>query len=105
MSEELQARRAAAVELLELHDELDRLDEELRVQKIATRVTTLVSIALAVPLLIVLFINDVRFFLAYPTVFVVILGVILGVLTVERRGLEEEREVLRGRIRQMEDVA
>jgi hypothetical protein len=31
--------------------------------------------------------------------------VILGVLTVERRGLEEEREVLRGRIRQMEDVA
>lgn len=101
MSDEPEGTRPAAVELLELHDSLDRLDEELRVQKIALRLTPLVSITLAVPLFIVLYLNHVRFFAAYPSTFVVILGAILYVLTAERRRLKDEREVLQGQIREL----
>lgn len=98
-----QGGRARAVELLELHDDVDQLDEELRIQKIAVRLTTLVSMVLAAPLLIVLFLNHVRFFLAYPSTFVLVLGAIRYALRVQRRRLIEERDTIRTQIRQMED--
>jgi hypothetical protein len=103
MSEELQGRRGRAVELLELHDSLDLLDQELRVRKIVLLLTPLVSTVLAVPLFIVLFINEARLFAAYPSTFIVALGAILYAVTVERRRLREERQAVRNRIRQMED--
>jgi membrane protein YdbS with pleckstrin-like domain len=102
MNEELRASRARAVKLLELHDTLDRLDEELRVQKITRRVTVVVSIVLAAPLLVVLFINEVRFFAAYPATFVIVLGAILYAMAVERHRLREQREAFRDRIRQLD---
>ncbi|MGD2047121.1 MAG: hypothetical protein PVH96_12985 [Gemmatimonadota bacterium] len=95
MRHDVQLDRASAVELLELHDRLDGLDEELRVQKIALTLTPLVSIVLAAPLIAVLWVNHARFFLAYPATFVVILGAILAVLTVERRRLKRTRDAVR----------
>jgi len=104
MSDELQERQAKAAELLDLHDRLDRLDEKLRAQKTAIRLTTLVSIVLAAPPLIVLFLNHVRFFLAYPSTFVMTLAAILYALVAERRRLKEEREGIKTRIREMEEA-
>jgi len=102
MRHDVQFGRATAVELLELHDSLDRLDEELRVQRIALTLTPLVSIVLAAPLLAVLWVNHAQFFLAYPSVFVLILGTILSVLTVERRRLKRERDAVRRRLHETE---
>lgn len=104
MSGELGKERTSAVELLELHDRLDRLDEELRVQKVALRLTPLVSVVLAVPVLVALFLAQVPYFAAYPSTFAVLLGAILCALTVERRRLEEKREATRSRIRRMEEI-
>jgi Na+/H+ antiporter NhaD/arsenite permease-like protein len=104
MTDELQGSPGRAVELLELHDRLDLRDDELRVQKIVLRVTPLVSTVLAAPLLIVLFLNEVRFFVAYPTAFIVVLGAVLYALKVERRRRKAEREAIRARIRQIEDA-
>ena len=95
--------RPRAVELLELHDTLDRLDEELRVQRIALVLTPPVSLLLAVPLLAVLWVNDAPFFLAYPFTFLIVLGVILFVLALERRRLNRERDAVRERIHEAEE--
>jgi hypothetical protein len=102
MSDELQRGGERGVQLLELHDSLDLLDDEIRVGKIALLLTPLVSIVLAAPLLIIIFVNDVRFFVAYPATFVILLGAILSALAVERRRQREEREAIRNRIRQIE---
>ncbi|HKI83637.1 MAG TPA: hypothetical protein VKA63_04805 [Candidatus Krumholzibacteria bacterium] len=90
------------MELLELHDRVDRLDEELRVQKIALILVPFVSILLAVPLLAVLFVNHAQLFLVYPSTFVVILGAILAVLTVERRRLKREQYAVRNQLHETE---
>ena len=90
--------RERATELLELHDALDRLDEELRVQRIAFVLTPLLSILLFAPLFLILFINEAPCFAAYPGTFILILGTILYSLTVERRRHEREREAIRSRI-------
>lgn len=105
MRHDVQLDRASAVELLELHDRLDGLDEELRVQKIALTLTPLVSIVLAAPLIAVLWVNHARFFLAYPATFVVILGAILAVLAVERRRLKRERDAVRNQLQAIEAAA
>lgn len=105
MSEQLRATRGRAVELLELRDDLDVLDEELRVGKTAFRLTAVVSTVLAAPLLAVLWMNHVRFFAAYPSTFLIVLVAILYAMTVERRRLEEKREAIRNRIRLIEEAA
>ena len=102
MSDELQGEQGRGIQLLELHDSLDLLDEELRVGKIALFLTPLVSTVLAAPLLIILFVNQVRLFVAYPSTFVILLGAILYALAVERRRQREEREAIRRRIREIE---
>lgn len=101
-SQELQGGRDRAAELLELHDSSDQLDQELRVRKIILILTPLVSCVLAAPLFIVLFLNKVRFFAAYPSTFAILLGAILYAVTLERRRLGEEREEIRSRIREIE---
>jgi len=102
MNDELQGRRGRGIQLLELHDSLDLLDEELRVGRIVLLLTPLVSTVLAAPLLIILFLNDVRLFLAYPSTFVVLLGAILYALIVQRRRQTQDRGAIRNRIRQIE---
>ena len=102
MSDELPGRLGRGVQLLELHDSLDSLDEELRVGRIALLLTPLVSTVLAAPLLVILFLNDVRFFVAYPSTFAALLGAILYALTVERRRQRRERDAIRDQIRHME---
>lgn len=99
-----QGRRGRAAELLELRDGLDRLDEELRIQRVFLLATPIVSSVLAAPLLAVLFVNEVRFFAAYPSAFLIVLGAILYAITVERRRYKEEREAIRDRIREIEDA-
>ena len=102
MSDELQRGGERGVQLLELHDSLDLLDDEVRVGKIVLLLTPLVSTVLAAPLLIILFVNDVRFFVAYTAGFVTLLGAILYALAVERRRQRVEQEAIRNRIRQIE---
>lgn len=102
MSDTLEGVRGRGLQLLELHDALDLLDEELRNRKTVLLLTPLVSTVLAVPLLVVLFVNEVRFFAAYPTTFVVVLGAILCAVTVERGRLRQRREAIRSQIRQIE---
>ena len=102
MNEEHRGSRRRAARLLELHDRLDILDEEIRIRVITRRVTLLVSTVLAAPLLIVLFINEAPFFAAYPTTFVVVLGALLCAMTVERHRLGEQREAVRDRMRQLD---
>ena len=102
MSDGFRQGRERAIELLELHDRLDRLDEELRVQRIALLLTPLVSLLLGGSLLAVLFVNQAESFTVSASVFTVVLGAILAVLLFERRRLKEQRESLRSRIRRTE---
>lgn len=102
MSNGLRRHPGKAVELLELRDSLDMLDDKLRIQKIVFLVTPLVSTVLAVPLLIILFLNAVPLFAVYPVAFLAILGAILWALGVERGRLGEDREAIRERIREIE---
>jgi hypothetical protein len=90
-----------ADELLELHDRLDRMDEQVRIRNTLLRMTALVSLLLAVPLLGVLFVNEVPAFSAYVVTFVLVLGAILHAVRHERRRLEGEAEELRARIRSL----
>jgi hypothetical protein len=90
------------VELLNLHDAVDLLDEEIRLRRTVLVLTSVVSTVLAAPLLIVLFLNDAPFFAAYPTTFVIVLGAILCAVTVERSRLRAERDAIRDQIHQIE---
>jgi hypothetical protein len=105
MSDGLRYGQERAIELLELHDRLDLLDEELRVQRIALLLTPLVSILLGGSLLAVLFVNRTGAFTVYASVFTVVLGAIVCVLLFERRRLRGRRDSLRSRIREEEASA
>ena len=74
-------------------------------RKLVLLLTPLVSTALAAPLLVILFLNEVPFFAAYAATFVIVLGAILYAVLLERRRLEDEREETRTRILEIEEFA
>ena len=111
MSEELQDERSKAVELLELHDELDALDQPLPPKEVG-RLGLLLLLLLVLlfggalislaygSIAIVLIVLDV----AYGSIAIVLAGLLVYLRRVVRPRLSEEGEAIQSRIHQIEDA-